>query len=101
MDNLNRWVLAIRACPKPVVAAVEGAAAGAGFSLALACDLIVAAADAKFVMAYARVGLSPDGGAVAKGHRSVPLGQPLAVRAHHKRHVGVGRRRVAEQPREE
>jgi enoyl-CoA hydratase/carnithine racemase len=41
---------------------VAGAAAGAGFSLALACDLIVAADDAKFVMSYARVGLTPDGG---------------------------------------
>jgi len=41
---------------------VEGAAAGAGFSLALACDLIVAGNTAKFVMAYVKVGLTPDGG---------------------------------------
>ena len=65
IDGLHGWIMAIRACPKPVVAAVQGAAAGAGFSVALACDLIVAAADAKFVMAYAKVGLSPDGGAIA------------------------------------
>jgi enoyl-CoA hydratase/carnithine racemase len=62
IDHLNGWIEAIRDCPKPVIAAVEGAAAGAGFSLALACDLIVAGASAKFVMAYVKVGLTPDGG---------------------------------------
>jgi enoyl-CoA hydratase/carnithine racemase len=62
IDNLHGWIEAIRDCPKPVIAAVEGAAAGAGFSLALACDMIVAGASAKFVMAYVKVGLTPDGG---------------------------------------
>jgi enoyl-CoA hydratase/carnithine racemase len=62
IDQLNGWTDAIRNCPKPVIAAVDGAAAGAGFSLALACDLIVAGASAKFVMAYVKVGLTPDGG---------------------------------------
>jgi enoyl-CoA hydratase/carnithine racemase len=62
IDRLHDWIAAIRDCSKPVIAAVEGPAAGAGFSLALACDLIVAAQSAKFVMAYARVGLTPDGG---------------------------------------
>lgn len=63
IEGLHSWVEAIRTFPKPVIAAVEGAAAGAGFSLALACDLIVAADDAVFVMAYSNVALSPDGGA--------------------------------------
>ncbi|WP_394782120.1 oxepin-CoA hydrolase, alternative type [Undibacterium sp.] len=62
IDSLNGWTDALRSCSKPVIAAVEGAAAGAGFSLALACDLIVAGNSAKFVMAYVKVGLTPDGG---------------------------------------
>jgi enoyl-CoA hydratase/carnithine racemase len=62
IEGLHGWIEAIRTFPKPVIAAVEGAAAGAGFSLALACDFIVAADDAVFVMAYSTVGLSPDGG---------------------------------------
>lgn len=63
IEGLHSWIDAIRTFPKPVIAAVEGVAAGAGFSLALACDLIVAAEDAVFVMAYTNVALSPDGGA--------------------------------------
>ena len=62
LDALHDWVSAMRACPQPVIAAVEGAAAGGGFSVCLACDLIVAAEDAKFVMSYVKIGLSPDGG---------------------------------------
>jgi enoyl-CoA hydratase/carnithine racemase len=62
IENLHNFIEAIRTFPKPVVAAVEGAAAGAGFSLTLACDMIVAADNAVFVMAYSSVALSPDGG---------------------------------------
>ena len=62
LDALHDWVMAMRECPKPVIAAVEGAAAGGGFSVCLGCDLIVAAEDAKFVMSYVKIGLSPDGG---------------------------------------
>lgn len=63
IEGLHNWIETIRAFSKPVVAAVEGACAGAGFSLALASDLVVAAHNATFVMAYSNVGLSPDGGA--------------------------------------
>jgi enoyl-CoA hydratase/carnithine racemase len=72
IEALNSWIEAVRSCPKPVIAAVEGACAGAGFSLALACDLLVAAADAVFVMAYVNVGLSPDGGASWQLLRQLP-----------------------------
>ncbi|MFI8617562.1 oxepin-CoA hydrolase, alternative type [Acidovorax sp. NPDC077693] len=63
IEGLHNWIETIRTYPKPVIAAVEGAAAGAGFSLALACDFIVSARNAVFVMAYSNVALSPDGGA--------------------------------------
>lgn len=64
--NINRLhdiIRAIRDCPKPVICAVEGGAAGAGLSIALACDMVVSAERAKFVLAYVRAGLVPDGGA--------------------------------------
>jgi enoyl-CoA hydratase/carnithine racemase len=62
IEALHTWIDSIRTFPKPVIAAVEGAAAGAGFSLALACDFVVAARDAVFAASYSNVALSPDGG---------------------------------------
>jgi 2-(1,2-epoxy-1,2-dihydrophenyl)acetyl-CoA isomerase len=55
-------VLALRALPMPVIAAVNGVAAGAGANIALACDLVIAARSASFVQAFARLGLVPDSG---------------------------------------
>jgi enoyl-CoA hydratase/carnithine racemase len=72
IEGLHGWIEAIRTFPKPVIAAVEGAAAGAGFSLALACDFIVAADNAVFVMAYSSVALSPDGGGTWSLARALP-----------------------------
>jgi enoyl-CoA hydratase/carnithine racemase len=72
IEGMHSWIESIRTFPKPVIAAVEGAAAGAGFSLALACDLLVAADDAIFVMAYSNVGLSPDGGATWSLSHTLP-----------------------------
>ena len=72
VELLHHWVEAVRTHPKPVIAAVEGMAEGAGFSLALACDLIVAADNAQFLTAYVRVGLTADGGASASLARALP-----------------------------
>lgn len=64
-DLFNPIVAELRAIPKPVVGAVNGVAAGIGMSVALACDLILAAESARFVSAFSGVALSPDGGLVA------------------------------------
>jgi len=72
IEGFHSWIEAIRAFPKPVIAAVEGPAAGAGFSLALACDLIVAARNSVFVMAYSNIALSPDGGGTWSLTRLLP-----------------------------
>jgi 2-(1,2-epoxy-1,2-dihydrophenyl)acetyl-CoA isomerase len=60
---LHRGLLALAHCSSPVIAAVQGSAAGAGMSLACACDFVIAAESAKFTMAYTRAGLTPDGSA--------------------------------------
>jgi enoyl-CoA hydratase/carnithine racemase len=72
IEGLHNWIEAIRTFPKPVIAAVEGPAAGAGFSLALACDMIVAARNSVFLMAYSSIALSPDGGGSWSLSRAVP-----------------------------
>ncbi len=79
VEGLHNWIDSIRTFPKPVIAAVEGAAAGAGFSLALAADFIVAADSAFFLMAYSNVGLSPDGGGSWALARALP--RPVVARA--------------------
>jgi 2-(1,2-epoxy-1,2-dihydrophenyl)acetyl-CoA isomerase len=61
-ERYHPIITGIRSMPKPVVAAVQGAAAGIGLSLALACDLVVAAESAYFLLAFVNIGLVPDGG---------------------------------------
>lgn len=72
VDRLHALIGAIRACPRPVIAAVEGGAAGAGASLAAASDLIVAAPGAYFMLAYVKIGITPDGGATWSFARALP-----------------------------
>jgi 2-(1,2-epoxy-1,2-dihydrophenyl)acetyl-CoA isomerase len=62
-ERYNPIIAAIRRMPKPVLAAVNGPAAGIGCSLALACDLVIARESAYLLLAFANVGLAPDGGA--------------------------------------
>ena len=61
-EHYHPIITGIRQMPKPVVAAVNGPAAGIGLSLALACDLVVAAESAYFQLAFINIGLVPDGG---------------------------------------
>lgn len=89
LDRANRIIRAITGSPKPVVAAVNGVAAGVGCSAALACDLVVAAESASFLLAFSRIGLMPDGGATAtvaasvgraRAMRMALLAEPMAAR---------------------
>lgn len=61
-ERYHPIVLAMRQCPKPIVGAVNGVAAGAGMSLALACDIVLAGESASFLQAFTRIGLVPDCG---------------------------------------
>jgi enoyl-CoA hydratase len=89
LDAANRIIRAVTTCPKPVVAAVNGVAAGVGCSTALAADLVVVAESASLLLAFARIGLMPDGGTTAtvaaavgraRAMRMALLGEALTAR---------------------
>jgi 2-(1,2-epoxy-1,2-dihydrophenyl)acetyl-CoA isomerase len=87
-EEHNRVVLALRALEKPVLAAVAGPAAAGGLSLALACDVRIAADDATYVPGFVRIGLAPDAGAswlvqralgAARAFEWLATGRPLTA----------------------
>jgi 2-(1,2-epoxy-1,2-dihydrophenyl)acetyl-CoA isomerase len=79
VDHYNPIITAITSLPKPVVAAVNGMAAGAGAALAFACDIRIASDAAAFMMAFARVGLGPDSGASWTLQRLIGRGRAVAM----------------------
>jgi 2-(1,2-epoxy-1,2-dihydrophenyl)acetyl-CoA isomerase len=78
-EHYNPIVSALTSLPMPVIAAVNGMAAGAGAALAFACDFRIAADGAGFLMAFARVGLGPDSGSSWTLQRLVGLGRATAL----------------------
>jgi len=102
-ERYNPIVRALRDLSRPVIAAVNGVAAGAGASLAFACDLRIAASSASFVLAFGRIGLVPDSGATwllprlvgsARAAEIALLGEPLSAREAER--IGLVSRVVAD-----
>ena len=78
-DQLNPIVIKIRKLNKPVVAAINGVAAGAGANIGLCCDIVVAAQSASFIQAFSKIGLIPDSGGTFFLPRLVGLQKSMAL----------------------
>ena len=78
-EGYNKLIPLITVSPKPVVAAVNGVVAGAGVSVALACDLRIASQEASFSMAFVRIGLIPDAGSTYLLPRTVGMARALEL----------------------
>ncbi|MEJ6388690.1 enoyl-CoA hydratase-related protein [Gymnodinialimonas ulvae] len=78
-DEYIPMLMAIVECPVPVIAAVNGTAAGAGANLALVCDVVIAAASASFIQAFTRIGLIPDAGGTWALPRTIGLQRAMGA----------------------
>jgi len=78
-DHYNPIILRIREIEKPIIAAVNGVAAGAGANIALACDLVIATESASFIQAFSKIGLIPDSGGTFFLPRIVGMQKALAL----------------------
>jgi 2-(1,2-epoxy-1,2-dihydrophenyl)acetyl-CoA isomerase len=78
-DGYNRLIPLLAEAPKPIIAAVNGVVAGAGVSLALACDIRIASEEASFSMAFVRIGLIPDSGSTWLLPRAVGMARALEL----------------------
>lgn len=79
IHDLHPIMFAMRRMPKPIIASCRGAAAGAGVSIALACDLVIAAEDAFFTLAYCKIGTSPDGSSSFHLPRAVGIKKAMEI----------------------
>jgi len=79
IHDLHPIMFAMRRMPKPIIASVAGAAAGAGVSMALASDLVIADANAYFTLAYCHIGTSPDGSASFQLPRAVGIKKAMEI----------------------
>src|SRR6266853_1176100 len=79
LGKYHRLLLAIRHMPKPVIAAIQGVATGITLNIALACDMRIAADNARLLEAFARIGLVPDGGGGYTLPRLIGLGRALEM----------------------
>jgi 2-(1,2-epoxy-1,2-dihydrophenyl)acetyl-CoA isomerase len=79
INNVHETIYALRRMKKPVLASVDGACAGFGLSLALACDLIVASESAVFTLAYINIGATPDGGSTFSLPRMVGMKTAMEI----------------------
>jgi 2-(1,2-epoxy-1,2-dihydrophenyl)acetyl-CoA isomerase len=79
IHDLHPIMFAMRRMPKPVIASCRGASAGAGVSMALACDLVIASEDAFFTLAYCKIGTSPDGSSSFHLPRAVGIKKAMEI----------------------